>query len=153
MINTLAFEQARVWAWGYGDTSGQYMWHHAGTPAAGKGGIDLKAIWPLTASGSSRLTEIRPRSEVNVYCQVGLSSLAAYFSIDGIKQDRLNGGYTANANQITIGGCGTQGASGDPTTGSYMGHGASEGNYEGWYNAANSASDCQGYTTWVRTLL
>ena len=79
-----------------------------------------------------------------------LSSLAAYFVLDGIRADYVNGGFTANNNQTTIGGVGVQGATGDPTTGCYLGHGVDEGQYEGWYNSSNTAGNCQGYTTWVK---
>ena len=153
IINTLAFEQVRVWGWGYADTSGQYVWGHAAEGRPGRMGTDVKALWQLTTTGASRLTEVVARAQVGIYCAVGVSSSAAYFVLDANKVDRINGGYTANANQCTIGGAGVTGASGDPTTGCYLGHGTSEGAYEGWYNAANGASDCQGYTTWVRTLL
>ncbi len=35
---------------------------------------------------------------------------------------------------------GVQGATGDPTTGCYLGHGNTEGQYEGWYNSSRSDS-------------
>ena len=113
----------------------------------------------MSSSGVTRLTEIVDRFDGFVRV-VGsgyggsLSSIAQYFSLDGIKQDRVNGGFSANANQTTIGGVGVGGSSGDPTTGCYLGHGSTEGStgasYEGWYDSHNNVGDCTGYTTWVR---
>ena len=81
----------------------------------------------------------------------GLASGAAYFVVDGIKTDRINGGYTANSNQTTIGGVGVGGSNGDGTSGNYLGHGAGEGgSYEGWYNSSDNAGNSTGYTTWVK---
>jgi hypothetical protein len=141
-IQTLPFDEARVWAFGRSSTNSTYNWF-------GNRGTQVVAIWNLESKGTSRLSEVQPRANITVYGS--LSSSAAYFSIDGVKKDREDGGsYTANSNQSTVGGVGTQGASGDPTTGCYLGHGSGEGSWEGWYDAGNAAADCQGYTTWVR---
>ena len=66
----------------------------------------------------------------------------------------MDSGLNANSNQSTIGMFAAN-TSADPSTGCYMGHGSSEGSYEGLYTGgADSANggqeDCQGYSTWVR---
>jgi hypothetical protein len=160
IINNLPFSEVRVWAWGRGSTNNTYRWPD-------NLGYNVKAQWGLTSSGSSRLSEVRARQFVYmsgtnvprvIYTNgyVGswaVSTSAAWFVLDANKVDRLNGGYTSNANQCTIGGAGVQGSSGDPTTGCYLGHGSGEStsnSFEGWYDAYDSAADCQGYSTWVR---
>ena len=81
----------------------------------------------------------------------GLSSSARFFSVDGVQQDfNYDGSYNANSNQTTIGGVGTNSTGGDPNGGCYLGHGVSEGSYEGWYQASGPTLDSQGYTTWVK---
>lgn len=159
IINDLPFSEARVWGFGFNSTSNTFVW------PTNLGG-NVRAFWGLTTSGASRLTEVRDRQANHVYITGsgygggggygdtrqwgGVSSNARYFTLDGVKQDRVNGGYTANANQTTIGGVGVQGSNGDPTSGCYLGHGSSEGNYEGWYDWHNNSSNSTGYTTWVR---
>jgi hypothetical protein len=146
IVQYLPYTQARIWAWGYGSVAGSFSDAHPGT--------DIKAIWNLKNVGPARLTEVTPRASVSITTSRdgNLSSSASYFALDGIKLDRINGGYTGNTDQTTIGGVGTAGGTGDPTTGCYLGHGSGGEltSNEGWYNAANSASNCQGYTTWVR---
>ena len=60
----------------------------------------------------------------------------------------MDGGLNANSNQSTLGASGS--ATGDPSQGCHIGHGASEGSHEGWYDGASNNYDCQGYTTWIR---
>lgn len=150
MINDLPYSQARVWGFGFDSTSAGFVWPN-------NLGGNVKAFWGLTTAGPARLTQVRDRFDGLVRV-VGngfggsLSANAQYFSLDGIKQDRVNGGFSANPNQTTIGGVGVQGSSGDPTTGAYLGHGTTEesGSYEGWYDSHNNVRNCSGYTTWVR---
>ena len=71
-------------------------------------------------------------------------------TVDGIQADYNNGGFAANTNQTTIGMVGVAASDGDPDSGCYMGHGSSEGHFEGWYDSGGGSADCQGYTTWVR---
>ena len=68
-----------------------------------------------------------------------------YAVVDSV---RMDGGLNANSNQSTIGGSGN--GTGDPSGGTHIGHGTAEGYCEGWYQNSGGASDCQGYTTWVR---
>jgi hypothetical protein len=157
IINNLPFSEVRVWGWGRGSTNNTYRWPD-------NLGGHVKARWGLTASGSSRLSEVRARQHVffsgsnvplvtytNGYLgSYAVNSGAAYFVLDANKLDRLNGGYTSNSSQCTIGGAGVSGATGDPTTGCYLGHGAAEGSFEGWYDAYGTNADSQGYSTWVR---
>ena len=147
IIDDIPFSAVRVWGFGHGSTNGTYTWPY-------NLGKDVVALWGLTTSGVNRQTEVRLRWDglVRVEGVTGLGSAAQYFSLDGIRQDRLNGGYSANSNQTTIGGIGANGASGDPTTGTYLGHGTNEnnGSFEGWYDSHNNRPDCDGYTTWVK---
>lgn len=141
MINTLPFSQVRIWGWGYGSTNSSTSWDSKGT--------NVKVIFPVTTSGGwQRLTQIVPRASATITGD--LSPNASYFILDGIKIDRMINGYNANSNQTTIGAVGVQDPSGDTAAGTYMGHGITEGSYEGWYNGANSVTDSQGYTTWVK---
>jgi hypothetical protein len=143
-LDNFTFSQARVVAFGRGSTNNTTSY------AAASRGTWVEATWPLSTTGVARYSQVVPRSSVTVGGNNSLSSLAAFFVLDGILVDFQQGGFTANANQITIGGVGVSGSSGDPTTGCYLGHGNSEGSFEGWYDAANAAADSQGYTTWVR---
>ena len=145
LINYLPFDQVRITGWGYQSTNGTYS-YPAGSFSNNQG-TTLKSIWPLNSKGSDRLLEIVPRAYVTI---TGTDYPGAnYFILDAIKQDRVNGGYTANANQTTIGAAGVGDATGDPTAGTYTGHGATEGAGEGWYNTTTN-NDAQGYATWVK---
>lgn len=148
IINTLNFSSVRVLAWGKGSTDGTYNW----TSALNNLGTWVQAEWTLAQSGAARLVETHIRDEVLVTSSGGgLSGNANFFTLDGIQKDlQQDGSYNANANQTTIGGIGTNTVGGDPSGGCYLGHGSNEGSFEGWYDASNSVSDCQGYTTWVK---
>jgi hypothetical protein len=143
MINDLNFQNARVVGYGWDSLNGTYSWANLGTY------VDVR--WPLNAGGADRLVEVQPRSRVSVSGTGSISGLAAYFVLDGVQGDFFaNGVFDSNQNQITIGGTGVQGQYGDPRSGTYLGHGTTEGSYEGWYDASNASRNCQGYTTWVR---
>ena len=143
IINDLMFQEAKVIAFGRGTTNGSTTFSSRGTW--------LSAQWTLNSVGSDRLIEVRPRSVVSIGGNSSLSGSAAFFVLDGIQRDFVaDGSFNANANQSTLGGVGVAGNNGDPNTGCYMGHGTSEGSYEGWYDASGGAANCQGYTTWVR---
>jgi len=143
MINNLAYDQVKVVAFGRGSLNGSTTWSSLGTY--------ITATWSLNSKGSDRLTEIVPRANVTIGGNSSLSSSAAYFILDGVKIDFVaNGSYDANSNQSTIGGVGVTASNGDPVGGTYLGHGSTEGSYEGWYDSGNSVTDCQGYTTWVK---
>ena len=65
--------------------------------------------------------------------------------VDSVRRDS---GLNANANQSTLGAsCNNDG---DPGNGCHIGHGATEGSHEGWYDGNSQNYDCQGYTTWIR---
>ena len=76
-----------------------------------------------------------------------LTSVAKYFVLGCEEKDAND---DANNNQNTTGICITQGSSGDPSSGTYFGHGANEGSYEGYYPQSGGAIDVDYYTTWVR---
>lgn len=140
MITALNFQKARVFAFGRGSTNGTYSYTNPGTT--------VEAIWTLNGGGSDRLVDIQTRSRVTI--SGSLSPNANYFVLDGVQRDSLGDGtFNANANQSTVGGVGVQGQYGDPNSGCYLGHGTSEGSFEGWYDAGNASANCQGYTTWV----
>jgi len=141
-LDTFTFSSVRVFGFGWNSTNNSTSYTSPGTS------IDCR--WNLSTTGFNRYLEVIPRASVTVTGTGSLSTLAAFFVLDGIRADYAQGGFTANNNQTTIGGAGVQGATGDPTTGCYLGHGTDEGQYEGWYNSANTAANCQGYTTWVR---
>ena len=139
-LDDFSFSKIKVEAWGWSSTNSTYNYANQGDNAS--------AEW-----SASSLTTVVPRSSVTVGGNFGISTLAAYFTGDGIRVDYNNGGFNANANQTTIGGVGTQGSSGDPATGCYMGHGTSGTTQygEGWYRASGTAADSQGYATWVKS--
>lgn len=145
VITNMPYNQARIV--GFGGTSGSPSLITSSFP------LDLqtsvRAIWPVSTTGTSRLVEVVPRSSATIFGTV--SSSAAYFILDAVKKDFQTSGFGANANQSTVGGAGVQTAGGDPFSGLYLGHGNSEGSYEGWYNAS-SALNSVGYTTWVRPI-
>jgi hypothetical protein len=154
IINNIIFRSARIFAFG-GITHTDAAWQWPTNGNAGNLGVSGAWVWdiPSSVTGVNRLTTPVARWD-GVRCYGSTSDLARYFLLDGVKADRINGGYSANDNQTTIGGVGVQGSSGDPTTGCYVGHGSTEGNagasYEGWYPLNNVVFDCRGYTTWVR---
>jgi hypothetical protein len=153
MITTLAYGYVRVVGWGRGDLSGQFTYFGRSSSSssinANNRGTWVKALWSVNFNdGAARETQIVPISNVGV---VGsLSSLAAYFVLDGVKRDGEVSGFGANADQSTIGGAGVANANGDPQSGCYLGHGNGEGSFEGWYDASNVPASSQGYTTWVK---
>jgi len=143
MVNSLTWQNARVVGFGRGSTNGTYTWTNLGE--------HIIVEWLVCGGGKQRLLDVQPRSVVNISGNSSLSGSAAYFAVDGVQKDyHADNSYNANANQSTVGGVGTQGQYGDPNSGTYLGHGSTEGSYEGWYNSSNSVTDCQGYTTWVR---
>ena len=70
------------------------------------------------------------------------------FSYAVVDSVRMDSGLNANSNQSTLGASGN--ATGDPSNGCHIGHGATEGSHEGWYASSGGAYDSQGYTTWIR---
>ena len=72
---------------------------------------------------------------------------ARYFTLGCEEKDA---GNNANVNQNTTGICVVTGSSGDPSTGTYFGHGTSEGSFEGYYPATGGATNVDHYSSWVR---
>lgn len=139
--SNFAFNRCRMIGFGINSTNGTYTWTSRGNY------IDVQ--WNTT----SRNTITSYSGNVTWYASYSNGnrpSNANYFSIDGIWSDYNNGGFNANPNQTTIGAVGTAGSSGDPSSGCYMGHGNSEGSFEGWYGSNHGQQDSQGYTTWLR---
>jgi len=133
-----SFTQVRVFAWGRsaGGDSGTLWPDNLGTY--------IKVEW----SANDR-NDVISRSNIFVSGNGGLDSKADYFVLDAVYKDAETG-FDANNNQATIGGAGVNQSNGDPGGGTYLGHGDTEGSYEGWYNENNTPEDSQGYTTWVR---
>ena len=148
LINNLHWSACRVLGWGGGSLNGTYTW----TSALNNLGTWVQAEWQINGKGADRLTEIHIRNEVTITSSGnGISGSANYFSVDGVQQDNnYDGSYNANTNQSTLGGVGTASTGGDPNGGCYLGHGNTEGSYEGWYQASGPTLDAQGYTTWVK---
>ena len=137
-----AFTRCRMIGFGRNSTSTSYTWTNRG------GWID--AQFPVTNRDQVIDADVTPVTWNAYNGAGGRFSASRYFSIDGIWSDYRNGGFSANANQTTVGAIAAAGASGDPTTGCYMGHGSSEGSFEGWYDLNGNAMDATGYTTWLR---
>jgi hypothetical protein len=140
IIDYMTFTQVRIFGWGYQSTNGTYSFPN-------NLGTYITATWSLTTTGSSRFTEKVPRANVTIGGNSTVASAAAYFVLDAVRNDI---GYDANVNQSTIGAAGVASSTGDPSEGCYLGHGISEGSYEGWYNTNSTVFDTQGYTTWVK---
>ncbi len=148
IINTLPFNSVRVFGWGLNDVNSTATYESNST--AWGNYIDVR--WFLSRSGAPRLYEVQPRSAVTIGGSSSLASGAAYFILDCIKVNRLtSGGYDANADQVTIGAAAVTSSTGDPSAGTYLGHGSGEGSTagEGWYDSSNTAYNCRSYTTWV----
>jgi hypothetical protein len=142
-LDTFSFTSARVVGFGRSSTNGTTSWTSKGT--------FIDSRFNLSTTGTSRYTEVITLANVTTTGNSSINGAAAYWVLDGIRADFNRGGsVTANSSQTTIGVVGVASSSGDPTDGCYTGHGASEGNYEGWYDSSGSNADCQGYTTWVK---
>jgi hypothetical protein len=140
--SNFAFSRCRMIGYGRNSTSTSYTWTNRGDW--------LDAQFPVT----DRNTIVDANSTTVSWTAYGATggrySSSRFFSIDGIWSDYRVGGFSANTNQTTIGAVATNGSSGDPTTGCYMGHGSSEGSFEGWYDTNGNSMDSSGYTTWLR---
>ena len=140
LIEDLEFSNVRIFGWGRGSLNGTTSW-------PSNLGNYITAEWPLTTTGTSRLTEIVARANVTFGGNTDPHQLCNHFILDAVQMDvSLN----ANSNQSTLGAAGVANASGDPSNGCYLGHGSTEGSYEGWYVLNSGAQDSQGYTTWVK---
>ena len=141
-LDAYKFTRVRGIGFGRGSTNGTYTW-----PT--NPGVTVECQWACES-----YTQIVNKSAVPVQITSdgsGVPSGATYFIMDAVRMDfTANGTFDANSNQSTIGWAAVTNSNGDPVGGTYLGHGSAEGSFEGWYNAANSASDCQGWTTWVR---
>jgi len=137
-VDNFSWTRARLVGFGRGSTNGTYSWSNLGTyivcQANFSGWTTVQTLSNISVSGNS-----------SVYTQN-----TGYWTVDGIQADYDNGGFAANSNQTTIGMVGVAASDGDPDSGCYMGHGTSEGHYEGWYDSGGGSADCQGYTTWLR---
>lgn len=140
MISSLEFTKVRIIGWGFTSINGTYTY-------PSNLGTYVTAEWNLTTTGSSRFTEKVARGNVTIGGNGTVASNANYFVLDAVQNDS---GFNANSDQSTIGAAGVYSSSGDPSDGCYLGHGITEGSWEGWYNTDSSVSDSQGYTTWVR---
>lgn len=140
IIEDLEFSNVRIFGWGHTSTNNTYSW-------PSNLGTYITAEWPLTTTGTGRLTEVVPRANVTFGGNSSPHQSANHYILDAVQKDvSLN----ANSNQSTLGAAGVANSSGDPSSGCYLGHGSSEGSYEGWYVLNGGASDSQGYTTWVK---
>ena len=141
-LDNYKFTKIRGIGFGRGSTNNTYTW-------PSNLGVSIECQWACES-----YTQIVNKAYVSVQITSdgsGLPPGATYFIMDAIRMDYVaNGVFDANPNQSTIGWAAVTNANGDPVGGTYLGHGSGEGSFEGWYNAANAASDCQGWTTWVR---
>ncbi len=135
IINSMSWTTVSCKAWGRGTTTaGATTW-------ADK---DL-GTWIESQANITSLTGTMVRRKVWIQANDGLSPNGDEAVMDAVSRDS---GLNANEDQSTVGYAICN--SGDPSLGTYLGHGVNEGSFEGWYTSSNSASDCQGYTTWVR---
>ena len=140
LIEDLEFSNVRIFGWGRGSLNGTTSW-------PSNLGNYITAEWPLTTTGTERLTEVVARANVTFGGNTDPHQLCNHFILDAVQMDvSLN----ANSNQSTLGAAGVANANGDPSSGCYLGHGSTEGSYEGWYVLNSGAQDSQGYTTWVK---
>jgi hypothetical protein len=125
-ILAMSFTEARVHSdrTGNGSVVADFKWNQSDSQAA------------LTGNFAST-TQLAPHNLSNIGC-----GNANHCNVDGQWVDSLTGGFDSNANQRTIGAVCTQ-SSADPVSGTYVGHGSSEGSFEG--NYYNGPSGCQGY--------
>jgi hypothetical protein len=157
LINNLTFQHVRILSWGRDSTDNTYSFNNRGTWD--------EAVWQLSSNtGSGRFTEAVSSANVtytnNVFARNNTSGTGMYLILDTAKwcQDF---GISPNENQFTTGASGQywSNAPSNPNSGTYggswLGHGVTEGNGEGFYrytgvNTSDGASDAQGYTTWVK---
>ncbi len=135
-ILVMPFAEARVHSdrTGNGSVVVDFKWNQSDSQAA------------LTGNFSSTVL-LAPHNVNTVGC-----GNANHCNLDGQWVDSLAGGFDSNANQRTIGAVCTQGSA-DPVSGTYVGHGATEGSYEGNYYIASGgcgAFDFDVYATFVR---
>lgn len=140
MIDSLEFSKVRIIGWGFASINGTYTY-------PSNLGTYVTAEWNLSTTGSSRYTEKVARGNVTIGGNGTVAPAASYFVLDAVRNDA---NFDANPNQSTIGAAGLYASSGDPSDGCYLGHGITEGSWEGWYDTNSSVNDSQGYTTWVR---
>jgi hypothetical protein len=140
MMDSLEFSKVRIIGWGFASINGTYTF-------PSNLGTYVTAEWNLTTTGSSRYTEKVARGNVTIGGNGTVAPAAGYFVLDAVQNDAS---FNANTNQSTIGAAGVAASTGDPSDGCYLGHGISEGSWEGWYDTNSSVNDSQGYTTWVR---
>tara|TARA_Y100001968_G_scaffold171994_1_gene157409 strand:- start:1413 stop:5492 length:4080 start_codon:yes stop_codon:yes gene_type:complete len=138
--SNFSFSRCRIIGYGRNSTSHSYTWTN-------KGGW-VNAQWDTTSRNTITHTNNVTWTSSGGWSKHGSST---YWSIDGIWSDyNNNNSWNANTNQTTVGGVGVAQSHGSPEGGCYMGHGNSEGNYEGWYDSGGSNMDSSGYTTWLR---
>jgi hypothetical protein len=135
-LTNFSYFEAKLFAFGRSSTNGTY------TYANNNYGTHIMAIFPIYGIGDAKRTSPMYNSAVTRHGNMRTS--VNYWSLDGVAMDIS---YNANSNQSTVGIVATNTT--DPSDGTYVGHGTSEGPYEGWYDTSGAA-DCQGYTSWVR---
>lgn len=144
-LNDMEWSEARVTMFGFNDLSSAYNY-----PDNLGSYIDLK--WTtLGSTASERLDSITHSSNVTTINSFGFSihSSASYFILDGVRKDVS---YNANSNQATVGGAGVANSNGDPSNGTYFGHGYTEvsNSVEGAYQSNGTYRNSHGYVTWIR---
>ncbi len=135
-ILVMPFTEARVHSdrTGNGSVVVDFKWSQSDSQAA------------LTGNFSSTVL-LAPHNVNTVGC-----GNANHCNVDGQWVDSVAGGFDSNSNQRTIGAVCTN-ASADPASGTYVGHGSTEGSYEGNYYVGSggcSAVDFDVYATFVR---
>jgi hypothetical protein len=138
MVDAISFTEARI----------------SGDRASQTERVDFK--FPCTSracttnSGSSGVITDLNSANVTFYAYLQYSP-PLVCTLDAVARDV---GFNANSQQSTVGGACVGGSIGDPSDGCYVGHGAGEGSFEGWYDDFPSGGytnqDADRYATWVR---
>ena len=135
IISSMSWTTATCKGWGWGTTTaGNTTWADKSL-----------GTWIESQANISSTNGTMERRKVWIQSSGGLASNGDTAVLDSVLRDN---GLNANADQSTVGYSICNG--GDPSGGTYLGHGTSEGSFEGWYKADNTRASCQGYTTWVR---
>lgn len=153
-IEQFKFDWCKIYGWGYNQLDTYGVGNDSAVFKYNDGNA-IAVTW-RPSTGRSEKTHgtyypnpLASRTE-NAWCNkhTNWDSGMYNFSYAVVDSVRMDGGLNANANQSTLGG--SCNGSGDPSGGCHIGHGATEGSHEGWYNGSGGAYDSQGYTTWIR---
>lgn len=134
IINSISFSEARISADNGSSVDFKF-------PCSGRTCL-------VDTSTASVVTDIGSPT-YKFYTDLRSGDLGRYCKLDSVAFDN---GYNANSNQATIGASCGAAPDGDPSGGTYVGHGTTEGSYEGFYRWGSSYTsyDASQYASWIR---